>query len=181
MNRKCIAALLGLLLVVPALQAEAGIEPVTPTAANTPAGSGGKLDAKTFVERADKAVEAMRQRAAELKIQGVGVVAYFEGEQAVTWTSKMTVVGKLKNPASANDPGVNLLAIAYSKAAEMADTLKDSGSGTRPPLKGEYGWQGGLIAKTDLGYVLAAFSGASSDDDLKVARTALDLLAGTSH
>ncbi len=178
MNRKHITALLGILLTIPAWGAEGEGKPIAPTAASTPVEAGAKLDAKTFVERADRAIETMRQRAAELKIQGVGVVAYFEGEQAATWTSKMTVVGKLKNPASANDPGVNLLAIAYSKAAEMADTLKDSGSGTRPPLKGEYGWQGGLIAKVDSGYVLAAFSGASSEDDLKVARTALELLAG---
>jgi len=178
MHRKHIAALLGILVTFSAWGAEAEIKPTIPTAANSPVEARATLDAKTFIERSDKAVEAMRQRAAELKIQGVGVVAYFEGEQAATWTSKMTVVGKLKNPASTNDPGVNLLAIAYSKAAEMADTLKDSGSGTRPPLKGEYGWQGGLIAKVDSGYVLAAFSGASSEDDLKVARTALELLAG---
>ena len=33
----------------------------------------------------------------------------------------------------------------------MAETLKDSGSGVRPPMIGEYGWQGGVIAKAEHG------------------------------
>jgi hypothetical protein len=130
-----------------------------------------------FEVLAGQAIIAMKKRAEELHIKGVGVVAYVEGERAESWSSKMIVVGSLKNPPGQNDPGVNLLAIAYSKAAEMADTLKNSGSKVRPPLKGEFGWEGGLIQKGKTGYLIASFSGGPSEDDLKVARVGLDILA----
>jgi hypothetical protein len=132
--------------------------------------------AKQFDAVADKALAAMKTRAEDLKIKGVAVVVWLEGD-AASWSSKMLVVGNLKTPPSPNDPGVNLLAIAYSKAAEMADTLKDSGSAVRPPLKGEYGWQGGLVKKGKTGYCIAAFSGGKSEDDVKVSQAGLDVLA----
>ena len=47
----------------------------------------------------------------------------------------MIVVGKFIKDDT------NLLAVVYTKAAEMADTLKDSGSGVRPKKKAENGWQ----------------------------------------
>lgn len=133
---------------------------------------------KAFSERADHALQAMTRRAEELKIKGVAVVAFFEGDRPTSWSSKMAVVGTLKNSPSQNDRGANLLAIAYSKAAEMADTLKNSGSGVRPPMTGEFGWQGGLIIQDKSGYWIAAFSGGPSEDDLKVSQTGLDILAG---
>jgi hypothetical protein len=151
--------------------------PVPPPSGEAHPAQGAIKPAKAFDELADRAIGAMKKRAEELHIKGVGVVAYFEGESAESWSSKMVVVGSLKNNPSQNDPGVNLLAIAYSKAAEMADTLKNSGSGVRPPLKGEFGWQGGLIQKGKTGYLIASFSGGPSEDDLKVARTGLDILA----
>jgi len=43
---------------------------------------------------ADAALLAMRARAGELKIGGVAVVAYFEGDTLQSWSSKMIVVGK---------------------------------------------------------------------------------------
>jgi len=89
----------------------------------------------------------------------------------------MLVVETMKKTESWGEPDINLLAIAYSKAAEMADTLKASGSGVRPPLKGEYGWQGGIIRRGQTGYWLAAFSGGSSADDVKAAQAGLDVLA----
>ena len=83
----------------------------------------------------------------------------------------------MRKGPSRDEPEMNLLAIAYSKAAEMADTLQASGSGVRPPLKGEYGWGGGVIAKGKAGYLFAAFSGGSSADDVKAAQAGLDVLA----
>ena len=68
------------------------------------------------------------------------------------------------------DKGANLLGIAYAKAAEMADTLKDSGSKVRPPMTGEFGWEGGVIMRTKSGYIIAAFSGGKSPDDLAASR-----------
>jgi hypothetical protein len=132
--------------------------------------------APAFDPLADSALQAMRQRATELGIGGVAVVAYFEGDTVKSWTSKMTVVGRLKDEPSATDKGANLLGIAYAKAAEMADTLKNSGSQVRPPMTGEYGWTGGVIARGKNGYLIAAFSGGKSDDDVKVSTAGIDQL-----
>jgi hypothetical protein len=134
---------------------------------------------KVFTDLADKALLAMRQRAEALKIKGVALVAYAPGQEVQGWISKMAVVGQLKSQSAAtNDPGSNLLAIAYSKASEMADTLKPSGSGARPPLKGEFGWQGGWIVPCKTGYLIGAFSGGRSDQDVQVSKTGLAVFAG---
>ena len=137
-----------------------------------------KKPAQSFDELADKALLAMQQRAAELKVTGVAVVAYSEGDSVKSWSSKMVVVGNLKTGPSKNDPaGANLLGIAYAKAAEMADTLKNSGNAGRPPLKGEFGWQGGVVAKGRTGILIAAFSGGPSADDVKISQAGLAVLS----
>jgi len=53
----------------------------------------------------------------------------------------------MKIAPSATSKGTNFLAIACAKAAEMADTLENSGTANRPPMIGEFGWRGGLIAR----------------------------------
>jgi len=126
---------------------------------------------------ADKALLAMKGRAEELQMKGVAVVAYCEGDTVTSWSSKMLGVGAMKRPPAETSPGSNFLAIAYSKAAEMADTLKASGSGVRPPMKGEYGYQGGLVIRGKAGYLIAAFSGGKAEDDVKVSRAGLDVMA----
>jgi type 1 glutamine amidotransferase len=131
---------------------------------------GGGAPAKGFDTAADAALAAMRKRAGELKITGVAVVAYFEGDDIQSWTSKMSVVGRRKDLPTATDKGNNLLGIAYAKAAEMADTLKDSGSKGRPPMTGEFGWQGGVIVHGKTGWCVAAFSGGKSEDDVQVSQ-----------
>lgn len=131
-----------------------------------------------FNALADEALAAMKKRAGELKIGGVAVVAYFEGDEVKAWSSKMVVVGKRKDEPSTGNNGANLVGIAYTKAAEMADTLKDSGSGVRPPMTGEYGWQGGVIAKTKNGWAIAAFSGGKSEDDVETSKAGLAALKG---
>jgi hypothetical protein len=133
---------------------------------------------KIFNAVADSALMAMTKRAEELKIKGAAVVAYIEGDTTKSWSSKMVVVGAMKNAPTEKNHGANLLAIAYSKAAEMAETLKDSGSAGRPPMTGETGWQGGLIWKGKTGYLIAAFSGGPSESDLKVSQAGLEVLAG---
>ncbi len=132
--------------------------------------------AKSFSELADAALLAMRKRADELKIGGVAVVAFAEGDTVQSWTSKMAVVGRMKDDPTATAKGSNLLAIAYAKASEMADTLKDSGSGVRPPLTGEFGWPGGVIARGKNGWLIAAFSGGKSADDVEVSRAGVQQL-----
>ncbi len=128
---------------------------------------------QTFETVANRALAAMQKRAAELNVKGVAVVSCSEGDTVTAWSSKMFVVGNLKTS------GGNLLAIAYSKASEMADTLKASGSGIRPPIKGEYGYQGGVIAKGKTGWLIVAFSGGKSADDVKISQAGLDELAQT--
>ena len=86
-----------------------------------------------FSTAATEALRAMTQRADELRVKGVAVVAYIEGETVTSWSSKMAVVGSMKNVPTEKDRGANLLGIAYAKAAEMADSLKDSGAAGRPP------------------------------------------------
>jgi hypothetical protein len=129
-----------------------------------------------FDATADAALLAMRARAQELGVTGVAVVAYFEGDTIQAWSSKMIVIGKLCDEPTATDKGSNLLAIAYAKAAEMADTQKDSGSGVRPPMTGEYGWKGGVIERGKAGYLIAAFSGGKSEDDVAISREGLTKL-----
>ncbi|HWH69963.1 MAG TPA: hypothetical protein VNT26_11285 [Candidatus Sulfotelmatobacter sp.] len=163
-----------LLLDLPVLLAQNS--PASPGAGQPPLIATPDKAAKAFDEVATKALAAMKTRAGELSIQGVAVIAYVEGDNVTAWSSKMTVVGTLKTAPSEKDPGANLLAIAYTKAAEMADTLKASGSGVRPPMKGEFGWQGGLVKKGKTGYLIAAFSGGKSEDDVKVSQAGLDVL-----
>jgi hypothetical protein len=131
--------------------------------------------AKKFDALANAALDAMKMRAAELKISGVAVVSYAEGDTIQGWTSKMAVVGRMKDPA-ASEKGNNLLGIAYAKAAEMADTLEDSGTAKRPPMTGEFGWQGGVIAKVKTGYLIVAFSGGKSEDDVQVSKAGLEVM-----
>ncbi len=146
------------------------------SAAAPSVGAGSTAQPIGFDQLADTALAQMVKRANELKIGGVAVVAYFQGDTIRSWSSKMVVVGRMKDAPGAGNYGNNLLGIAYGKASEMADTLRNSGSGTRPTMVGEYGWRGGMIAQTKTGYAIAAFSGGKDPDDLEVSRTGLEVL-----
>ena len=126
---------------------------------------------KIFLQHADKALSVIEEEAKKISINGTAVVIFIPGEKTESWTSKMKVIGFFTNKDS------NTLGVAYTKAAEMADTFKDSGSGVRKPLTGEFGWQGGAIKKVEGGYLLAAFSGASGEQDYAVASAGLNWLA----
>lgn len=142
---------------------------------NAGAGAEKPVNAKKFDALATAALEAMKQKAAELNIQGVAVVNYAPGESVAGWSSRMAVVGRMTDPkASAN--GNNLLGIAYAKSAEMADTLKDSGTVKRPPMTGEFGWQGGVVDAVKAGHVIVAFSGGKSEDDVQVSKAGLAVM-----
>jgi hypothetical protein len=160
-----------LLLSVPCVLANA--QAPQPAAPATPLSAKAE---KNFDKVANSALLAMRRRAGELNITGVALVAYFEGDTIQSWSSKMLVVGRMKDNPTDTNKGSNLLAIAYSKATEMADTLKDSGSQVRPPMTGEVGWNGGVILRGKAGYLIAAFSGGKSEDDVKVSHAGIDTL-----
>jgi type 1 glutamine amidotransferase len=136
----------------------------------------GPSSAGSFDNFASGALEAMRKRAEQLGIGGVAVVAYFEGEQVHGWQSRMLVVGRMRDEPTADSKGNNLLAFASQKAAEMADTLKNSGTQPAPLLNGELGWQGGVIARGRNGYLIAAFSGGKSEDDVQVSQAGIAAL-----
>jgi hypothetical protein len=161
MMNRYVAALLLATLLPPALSAA---QPQKKKDADT---------AANFNVTTDAALAAMRTKAQAMGISGVALVAYFEGETIQAWSSRMIVVGNYKVDPTGGDKGSNLLGIAYAKAAEMADTHKDSGSGIRPPMTGEFGWSGGVIAQTKGGYVIAAFSGGKSEDDVAISREGL--------
>lgn len=147
-----------------------GAQTVAPVKSAKPA------SAKKFDALATRALEAMKKRASELNVGGVAVVSYAPGESIQGWYSRMAVVGRMKDEPTATAKGNNLLGIAYAKAAEMADTLQNSGSATRPPMTGEFGWQGGVVARGRSGYVIVAFSGGKSEDDVQVSRAGLAIL-----
>ena len=125
---------------------------------------------------ADAALAVMRMHAETAKIGGVAMVAHFNGETIEAWSSKMMVVGRYKDEPSAKDKGNNLLAIVYAKASEMADTHKDSGSHVREPMTGEFGWSGGVFGKGKTGYLIAAFSGGKSEEDVLVSQAGMEEL-----
>ncbi len=125
-----------------------------------------------------RALAAMKVRAEELKAEGVAVVAWTDGDSVRSWSSRMAVVGSMTKAPAGNDAGANLLGIAYAKASEMAATLVDSGTAARKPMTGEFGWPGGVVRKGETGLLIAAFSGGPSEDDVKISRAGLDVLAG---
>lgn len=133
------------------------------------------VSGKRFDAAAQAALAAMKARAADLHIQGVAVVAFAPGESINGWQSQMAVVGHMTDNTN-GEKGNNLLAIAYAKASEMANTLKDSGTAGKPPMTGEFGWQGGVMAQTPNGYMIVAFSGGKSEDDVATSRAGLAVL-----
>ncbi len=130
-----------------------------------------KKGEQLFLKHADECLIQMEKAAKEESITGVAVLSFIPGDVTESWISKMKVVGKLADARS------NLCAIAYSKASEMAVTLKDSGDSTRKNIDGELGYQGGAIVKVKYGYLVAAFSGATSQQDYGVSKLALEWFA----
>lgn len=125
---------------------------------------------KTMIKYGEQCLAIMEKAALEMSVRGVALIAFIPGDTTLSWTSKMRVVGAMKNASA------NYLAIAYSKAGEMADTHKDSGSKGREALHGEFGYKGGVIIKVESGFILAVFSGASGEEDAAIARAGVACL-----
>jgi hypothetical protein len=133
------------------------------------------VNGKRFDSAAQAALAAMKQRAAEHNIQGVAVGSFAPGDTLQGWSSQMAVVGHMTDHTN-GEKGNNLLAIAYAKASEMANTLKDSGTSGLTPMTGEFGWQGGVMTRVPNGYIIVAFSGGKSEDDVEVSKAGLAIL-----
>ena len=126
---------------------------------------------KIFMSHAEESLAVIAKSAREKNITGVAVVAFIPGSETSGWTSKMKVVGRLATEK------VNLASIAYSKISEMAVTLQDSGMEERKDIRGEYGYQGGIIKKVEAGYLLACFSGGTGQEDYDVAKVGVEKLS----
>jgi hypothetical protein len=131
---------------------------------------------KNFQIAAAKMIVEMEKHARMLGVKGVIVVASLD-DDGMSWVSEMKAVNAIKtvsdNPAKEAYPGYNFIGIAYSKAAEMADTKLNSGSKTRPAYQGEYGFQGGMIKKIESGFLLTVFSGATGEQDFEIAKVGM--------
>ena len=128
---------------------------------------------------AETMLAAMEAKADALGVTGVMVVARMDaaGER---WESEMRVLGRSQmsfaEPNALGFTGCNFIAIAYSKAAEMATTKANSGGGARAVHQGEFGYPGGVIATRDGGYVLAVFSGATGEQDTEISLAGMGAL-----
>ncbi|MCK4919736.1 MAG: hypothetical protein KAS71_01745 [Bacteroidales bacterium] len=129
-----------------------------------------KTGERIFIENADKCLAIIEEAAQKMSVKGVAVIAFIPGDTTESWISKMKVVGIITNGSS------NYLAVAYSKASEMAETYKNSGCGVREPMKGEFGFQGGVLKEVKSGYILAVFSGATGEQDVELANEGIDWL-----
>jgi hypothetical protein len=121
-------------------------------------------------------ITEMEVHARKIGVKGVIVVASMD-DSGLSWESHMKAVGAIKvldgSPEPHHYPGYNFIGIAYSKAAEMADTKLDSGSKVRPAYQGEFGYQGGVIKKVQSGYIVSVFSGATGEQDLEIANVGM--------
>jgi hypothetical protein len=126
---------------------------------------------------AAKMISEMEKHARKLAVKGVIVVASMD-TSGTSWVSQMKAVTAMKtiseNPGQEAYPGYNFIGIAYSKAAEMADTKLDSGSKVRPAYQGEFGYQGGMIKKIESGFILTVFSGATGEQDFEIAKVGMN-------
>jgi hypothetical protein len=135
----------------------------------------------TFMEHFDvaagKMIAAMEDHARKLGVRGVIVVASMD-DAGFSWVSRMKAVNAIKDipehPEKQEYPGYNFIGIAYSKAAEMADTKLNSGSKVRAAYQGEFGYPGGMIKKVPSGYILTVFSGATGEQDFEIAKVGMD-------
>ena len=127
---------------------------------------------------AAKMIAEMESYARKLGVKGVIVVASMD-DSGFSWISQMKAVDSIKvlddSPEKKQYPGYNFIGIAYSKAAEMADTKLNSGSKVRPAYQGEFGYQGGVIKEIQSGYILSVFSGATSEQDLEIAKAGMSV------
>lgn len=127
----------------------------------------GQLREKIVMSLAD-----MKVKAIEMGIQGVAAASVLNKGETEDWIGEMKVVG---SPFD-KEEGSNLVAIAWSKCSEVMATGADSGDPDHKKLTGELGFVGGAYDEFDGCKMAFAFSGASAEDDLKVARYGIERL-----
>ncbi len=112
------------------------------------------------------ALDDMKAKAVEMGIQGVAVASVLNPDETSDWIGEMKVVG---TPCNEKE-GWNLVAIAWSKCGEVIATGADSGNPDHRTILGELGFAGGAYDEFEGCKMAFAFSGATSEEDLVVAK-----------
>ena len=121
-----------------------------------------------------KALEDMKAKAEEMGIQGVATASVLNKGETVDWIGEMKVVG---TPYKLEE-GWNLVAIAGSKCGEVIATKADSGNPDHKKIMGELGFVGGAYDEYEGCKMAFAFSGATSEEDLEVAKYGIEKMKG---
>ena len=121
-----------------------------------------------------KALEDMKAKAEEMGIQGVATASVLNKGETVDWIGEMKVVG---TPYKLEE-GWNLVAIAWSKCGEVIATKADSGNPDHKKIMGELGFVGGAYDEYEGCKMAFAFSGATSEEDLEVAKYGIEKMKG---
>ena len=117
-----------------------------------------------------KALDDMKAKAVEMGIQGVATASVLNKGETDDWIGEMKVVG---TPCNEKE-GWNLVAIAWSKCGEVIATGADSGNPDHQKIMGELGFVGGAYDEFEGCKMAFAFSGATSEDDLLVAKYGIE-------
>ena len=120
------------------------------------------------------ALEDMKAKAIEMGIEGVATASVLGKDETDDWIGEMKVVG---TPCNRKE-GWNLVAIAWSKCGEVIATGADSGQPGHEKMMGELGFVGGAYDEFEGCKLAFAFSGASSEDDLVVAKYGIERMKG---
>ena len=117
-------------------------------------------------EKLAMALEDTKAKAIEMGIEGVAAASVLNSGDTINWIGEMKVVGKYLD----HDGGFNLVAVAWSKCAEVMATLADSGNPNHQAITGELNYTGGAFDEYEGIRMAFAFSGATSEEDYVVAK-----------
>jgi hypothetical protein len=125
-------------------------------------------------EKLGLALEDMKAKAIEMGIEGVATASVLNNGDTVDWIGEMKVVGSYCNWKD----GYNLVAVAWSKCGEVIATQADSGDPNHKTITGELGYAGGAYDEHEGCKLAFAFSGATSEEDLVVAKYGIERMKG---
>ena len=121
-------------------------------------------------EKLALALEDMKAKAIEMGIEGVATASVLNNGDSVDWIGEMKVVGSYCNWKD----GFNLVAVAWSKCGEVIATQADSGDPNHKTIPGELGYAGGAYDEFEGCKLAFAFSGATSEEDLVIAKHGIE-------
>lgn len=121
-------------------------------------------------EKIGTVLDDMKAKAIEMGIQGVATASILNNGETVDWIGEMKVVG---TPLDTKG-GFNLVAVAWSKCGEVIATGADSGNPNHQTMTGELGYAGGAYDEYEGCKMAFSFSGATSEEDLVVAKYGIE-------